>query len=443
MPIGFGFFKIVNSNIYTIINRRMNLKNSLYFNIKVEEGIFEKIQNEQKTIGYYALPDQDISQLENYLEDFKAKNDFDAIKDIAIIGIGGSSLGPKAIFRALKGIRDFDKKLHFFESTDPASIRSTLNKIDIANAHFFVISKSGSTIETISVYKYVLAVLQAKEISLDYRFSFVTDDGSKLEEHAKSMNSFVLHIPVNVGGRFSVLSAAGLAPLLLAGVDIQRLLDGAREIKKSFFEDGYIKETLLKKASYYAKNSMHYNVNTLFAYSESLDYFTDWYVQLWGESLGKKQKQSSFNVGLTPIGLIGPKDQHSFLQLIVEGLRDKSVTVLKIENFDDKIKIPDITLPALESLDLMNGIAFCDLINMQADSTIEALLDKKDIPIDTITIKHIDEENIGKLIFYYELLTSLLGQMMNVNTYDQPGVEDGKKILEKKLIEEKRKRKYN
>ncbi len=414
------------------------MKNSLYFNIKVEEGIFEKIVAEQNSIGYYSLPDQDITPLMQYLEEFKAKNDYDAIKDIAIIGIGGSSLGPKAIFRALQGIRDFDKQLHFFESTDPASIRSTLNKLNIKNTHFFVISKSGSTIETISVYKYVLSVLKSKEISLDYRFTFVTDDGSKLEAHSKSLNSFVLHIPINVGGRFSVLSAAGLAPLLLAGVDIQRLLDGARIIKQSFFEDGYIKETLLKKATYYAKNSMHYNINTLFAYSESLDYFTDWYVQLWGESLGKKQRHSSFNVGLTPIGLIGPKDQHSFLQLIVEGVRDKSVTVLKIENFDDKIKIPNITLKELEGLDLMNGIAFCDLINMQADSTMEALLDKKDIPVDTITIRHVDEENIGKLIFYYELLTSIVGQMMNVNTYDQPGVEAGKYILEGKLIEEKK-----
>jgi len=288
------------------------------------------------------------------------------------------------------------------------------------------------------VYKYVLSLLKSKEISLDYRFTFVTDDGSKLEAHAKSLSSFILHIPINVGGRFSVLSAAGLAPLLLAGVDVQRLLDGARTIKQSFFEDGYIKETLLRKATYYAKNSMHYNINTLFAYSESLDYFTDWYVQLWGESLGKKQRHSSFNVGLTPIGLIGPKDQHSFLQLIVEGVRDKSVTVLKIENFDDKIKIPNITLKELEGLDLMNGIAFCDLINMQADSTMEALLEQKDIPVDTITIRHVDEENIGKLIFYYELLTSIVGQMINVNTYDQPGVEAGKQILEGKLIEEKK-----
>ncbi len=414
------------------------MKNSLYFNIKVEEGIFEKIVEEQKNIGYYALPEQDISYLEAYLEEFRSKNDDNAIKDIAIIGIGGSSLGPKAIFRVLQGIRDFDKRLHFFESTDPASIRSTLNKLDIKNTHFFVISKSGSTIETISVYKYVLSLLKAKEISLDYRFTFVTDVGSKLEAHAKSLKAFVLHIPVNVGGRYSVLSAAGLAPLLLAGVDVQRLLDGAKAIKQSFFEDGYIKETLLKKATYYAKNSMNYNINTLFAYSESLDYFTDWYVQLWGESLGKKQRHSSFNVGLTPVGLIGPKDQHSFLQLIVEGLRDKSVTVLKVENFDDKIKIPSITLKELEDLDLMNGIAFCDLINMQADSTIEALLDKKDIPVDTITMQHIDEENMGKLIFYYELLTSIVGQMMDVNAYDQPGVEAGKRILKGKLIEEKR-----
>ncbi len=414
------------------------MKNSLYYNVKVEEGIFEKIVAEQKSIGYYALPEQDISYLVTYLEEFKSKNDYDAIKDIAIIGIGGSSLGPKAIFRALQGIRDFDKRLHFFESTDPASIRSTINRLDLKNTHFFVISKSGTTIETVSVYKYVISLLKTKDISLDYRFTFVTDNGSKLEAHAKTLNSFTLHIPANVGGRFSVLSAAGLAPLLLAGVEIEPLLSGARAIKQSFFEDGYIKETLLKKATYYAKNSMDYNINTLFAYSESLDYFTDWYVQLWGESLGKKQRNSSINVGLTPVGLIGPKDQHSFLQLIVEGLRDKSVTVLKVENFDDKIKIPNITLKELECLDLMNGIAFCDLINMQADSTIEALLDKKDIPVDTITIQHIDEENIGKLIFYYELLTSIVGQMMNVNTYDQPGVEAGKKILEGKLLENKK-----
>jgi glucose-6-phosphate isomerase len=164
-----------------------------------------------------------------------------------------------------------------------------------------------------------------------------------------------------------------------------------------------------------------------------LRYFTEWYVQLWGESLGKKQQNSAFHVGVTPIGLIGPKDQHSFLQLIVEGTRDKSVTFIKIKDFQNELTIPNITLPHLESLDILNGLTFHDLITMQSDAVIEALLNQKDIPLDEIIIERVDEESIGQLIYYYELLTSLVGQLINVNTYDQPGVESGKIILKNKL----------
>jgi glucose-6-phosphate isomerase len=117
----------------------------------------------------------------------------------------------------------------------------------------------------------------------------------------------------------------------------------------------------------------------------------------------------------------------------MEGTRNKSVTFLKIEDFHDTTRIPDITLPHLESLDTLNNLAFSDLINMQCDSVIEALQDQGDIPLDSITIEEINEENIGALIFYYELLTSLVGELIDVNTYDQPGVEAGKIILKEKL----------
>jgi glucose-6-phosphate isomerase len=243
----------------------------------------------------------------------------------------------------------------------------------------------------------------------------------------------VLHLPDNVGGRFSVLSTVGLVPLALCGIDIQALLNGAKTIKQSFFNDGYLKDTLLKKAVFYAKNHAQYNINCIFAYSETLKYFCEWYVQLWGESLGKHQRHSAFHVGLTPIGLIGPKDQHSFLQLIMEGTRDKSVTFIKIEDFDDNISIPDITLPHLEMLDTLNNLPFAQLINMQCDSVMESLEAQKDIPIDSIILPKVNEKTIGSLIYYYELLTSLMGELIDVNTYDQPGVEAGKIILKKKL----------
>ncbi len=407
------------------------MTNRLFFNIKAEQGAFDAINKEQQSVGYYSLPEQDLGYIKEYKKEFNSKNSY--VKHLVIIGIGGSSLGLKAIYRTLKNTKDFSKKIHFLESTDPISIKAELEKVKIEKAHFFVISKSGTTIETTAIYKYILGLLDERKISDDYRFTYVTDEGSLLETHSKSKKSFCLYIPKGVGGRFSVLSAVGLAPLSLIEVDIEALLDGAKQIKDSFFGNGYIKDTILKKATYYAKNSMKYNINTLFVYSESFKYFTEWYVQLWGESLGKKQLHSSFNVGLTPVGIIGPKDQHSFLQLIVDGLRDKSVTVLKIRNFNYDIRIPQINLKELESMNSINNLSFNSLINLQADSIIESLVDKGDIPVDTIELECIDEENLGKFIFYYELLTSVVAQMIGVDAYNQPGVEQSKVILKNKF----------
>jgi len=407
------------------------MTNKLFFDTKIENGAYEAIAQETKSIGYYDLPDQNLKYLDEYKKNFNEKTT--DINTLVIVGIGGSSLGLKAIYETLKNSKKFSKKMYFLESTDPTAIKFQLGKINLKTSHFFIVSKSGTTIETISIYKYILSLLAKNDINEDYRFTYVTDKGSALEKHHYTKKSFCLHIQKNVGGRFSVLSAVGLGPLSLLEVDIGKLLDGAKYIKNSFFKNGYIKNKLLKKATYYAKNSMKYNINTLFVYSESLKYFSQWYVQLWGESLGKKQTHSSFNVGLTPVGLIGPKDQHSFLQLIVEGLRDKSVTFVKLREFRNDITIPDIKLEKLEGLNAINNLTFNELINLQADSVIDSLLQKGDIPVDIIELDILDEENIGKFIYYYELLTSLVGHLIGVDPYGQPGVEDSKLILKQKL----------
>ena len=402
------------------------MKNKLYFTSvskKEEERAFQAIKKEQKSIGYYSLPEQDISSILEYCNAIPKEVD-----TIAVIGIGGSSLGAKAVYEFMKPVKDLPRKLYFFESTDPINITDLLSKFDIQKTHFLVISKSGSTVETFSIYKYIYSLHDNPS-----SYTFITDPGSPLEKYAKEINASVLPLPDNVGGRFSVLSTVGLVPLAMCGIDIKALLAGAKAVKNSFFEHGYTQDILLKKAVFYAKNHAQYNINCIFAYSETLKYFCQWYVQLWGESLGKHQRHSAFHVGLTPIGLIGPKDQHSFLQLIMEGTRDKSVTFIKIEDFHDDIRIPDLTLPHLESLDSLNDLPFSKLINMQCDSVIEALLEQESIPLDTITIQSVTESNMGSLIFYYELLTSLVGELMDVNTYDQPGVEAGKIILKKKL----------
>ena len=351
-------------------------------------------------------------------------------KQIVIVGIGGSSLGTYAIYQFLKMKYNFSKELIFLESTDPILLLERVSKIDMDNALFIVISKSGTTVETVSIFKYLLS---NKELSKD-DFIFITDNDSPLENFANHYNLRVFNIPKSVGGRFSVLSAVGLLPLAILGCDIKKLLLVAAKIRDSFFLKKEFYELLLKKASFYAKQSNHYNINCIFSYSEIFRGFNDWYVQLWGESLGKRQNHSRLNVGLTPVGLIGPTDQHSFLQLIVEGKRDKSVTFIKIKDFENHLEIPKTKLKYLEKLDGINGVKFCELINMQADSIIESLLALNEIPVDVLVLEKVDEENIGKLIFYYELLTSLTGSMLDVNVYNQPGVEEGKTILKKKLV---------
>ncbi len=402
------------------------MRNKLYFsyhNEKIKQRAFEAIRDEQDHIGYYALPESDTTPLHRYAKQFD-----ETIKTVVVIGIGGSSLGAKAIYEFLKPVCDLHRELLFFESTDPVNLTSQLKRISFDETHFLVISKSGTTVETFAIYKYIRSLHPDPSA-----YTFITDPGSPLEAYAKTIGSVVMHLPSNVGGRFSVLSNVGLLPLLLCGIDIDALLSGAKHIKESFFENGHIRPVLLTKAAYYAKNHMYYPINCIFAYAESLKYFCEWYVQLWGESLGKHQRHSAFHVGLTPIGLIGPKDQHSFLQLIMEGTRDKTVTFIKLERFDDTPAIPKASLPHLESLDILDGLPFGRLINMQCDSVREALLNEKDIPVDLITLPQADAFHIGSLIFYYELLTSLVGELIDVNTYDQPGVEAGKAILKRKL----------
>jgi glucose-6-phosphate isomerase len=399
--------------------------NKLRFNCEFDKNITQELAQEKQNIGYYDLPYQDTNYVENYLN----KLDLENIKKVVIVGIGGSSLGIRAIYHFIKAGKNLPRKMYFMGSTDPLSIDNTLKKIDIEKAHFIVISKSGTTIETIATYKYLLDFIPKNQ------FSFITDKNSKLDKYANSNNQIVAHIQPNIGGRFSALSTVGILPLALIGINYQELLNGAKKTSDDFWSGK--NENILQKAYFYAKNQPTYHINTIFSYSDSLNYFNQWFVQLWGESLGKKQINSTLNVGATPIGLIGPKDQHSFLQLLAQGTRDKTLTFITTTGFSNDKKVPNISLKNLENLDIFNGISFAELISKQAESTLKSLENIERLPIDEIVLRDQNEKTIGELIFYYQLLTSLVGKLLNVNTYDQPGVELGKQILEQNIKNDK------
>lgn len=402
------------------------MKNNLYYpQVSLsDKEIFAEIKKEREVIGYYSLPYVDTTVLKTRLDDLNFPQ-----KQIAIIGIGGSTLGTYAIYNFMKYNKQHNKslkkELFFFESTDPVNLNGTLAQLNLNDTLFIVISKSGTTIETISIFKYLMSIVKIDKSNL----LVITEDDSKLNAFARANDINTFDIPKNVGGRFSVLSNVGLVPLYLAGFDIDELLKGAKKTSDSFFDKKKLFKHLIKKARTYYEFKDVYHMNAIFSYSQLLEGFNKWYVQLWGESLGKIDVNNT-NQGLTPIGLLGPVDQHSFLQLIVEGQRDKTVTFIKIKDFKDNTKIAPISLAGLEELDYINNLDFKELINQQADATIASVKEyKKDIPIDIIEIEEISEYEIGKLLFYYELLTSIVGKFLRINTYDQPGVEGGKIIL--------------
>ncbi len=393
-----------------------------FYQILSNEEIYEKIVQEKSHIGYYHLPYQDTSAIKAFASTVGQKH-------IVVLGIGGSSLGTYAIHKFLQH-KENDKKLHFLESTDPLDLDYKISKIDLDDAFFIIISKSGTTIETVSILKYLHMLTSLSKINT----AVVTEDDSALASYADTNQMTRFVIPKDVGGRFSVFSAVGLLPLAIMGIDIDELLEGCKEVHESYFaKQGYY-QNIMQKARFMVENKNRFNINVVFSYSSLLEGFNKWYIQLWGESLGKKNINGT-KQALTPIGLLGPIHQHSFLQLIMEGKRDKTVTFIKVADFQNDITIPAISLSGLEELDYVNGFAFKTLINLQADATIEAVEGLRDIPCDVITIERIDERNLARLMYGYQLLTSVVGKFVQINTYDQPGVETGKIILKEKLKE--------
>lgn len=410
---------------------KYTLKHKTDFNNKYQEissTIFKKIvrEAEEGISGYYSLPYESqelVKQIKEYSKELNHVN------TIAVIGIGGSSLGTKAIHEALRQKTKNIKKILFFENPDPIDISEKFLKIKKETTLFLLISKSGSTVEPISIFK---AIIEYFNLHLDFdnkNIIAITDNGSALYRFANKHGIRTFTLKDNVGGRFSVLSSVGIVPLTLAGYNTTSLLQGAKEMLERFFEKK--EEHILEKAFSIIEHQKSQQINVLFSYSNSLKEFTQWYVQLWAESLGKLDKDAR-HVGFTPIGHIGSIDQHSFLQLIIEGPRDKTVTFIKIDDFENSLKIPNLSLEYIQKCDYINGHTFNELINAECDATIQSVSEQS-VNVDIITLDKLNEKNIGELIIYYELLTSVVGLMLNINTYNQEGVELGKRILVEKF----------
>ncbi|EPC2004344.1 glucose-6-phosphate isomerase, partial [Campylobacter coli] len=338
------------------------LNNTLFFKeseIRTISSYANRINDEVESgdIGYYHLIDTSLTLIDESLNFIQDK---EHVKNIVLVGMGGSSCGVKALRDMLFDEKNNQRELFILDNTSSHSFSRTLEKIKLEESLFLIISKTGSTIEVVSLFKLLIEHFKLDIQELKKYFIFITDKDSKLHKEGENLGIKCFFIPENVGGRFSILSAVGIVPLCFCGYNAKALLEGA----KACFEDFFIhkKDEILQKAYHYCTHKSA-SINVLFSYSDAFKGFNEWYIQLIAESLGKKQGYK--RIGLTPIALIGARDQHSFLQLIMDGPKNKTITFLKIKDSQKAPVIPDIHFKFLD--DLSNKVNLHDLLNAQCD----------------------------------------------------------------------------
>lgn len=362
----------------------------------------------------------------------------DRFENILVLGIGGSALGGIAVTEALlkpywnllsDEQRNGFPRIFFLDNIDPDTMNGLLNFLDLSKTLVNVITKSGDTAETMSQFMIVKDRLE-KELGDNYRYNIVATTDKKtgiLRQISEQEGYKTFVVPDDVGGRFSVFSAVGLVPFALVGIDIDAIINGIKDM------DLALKNTDIRE-NIAAQNALiHYlldtkkgkNISVMMPYSNRLKYVSDWYAQLWAESLGKNHDKdgNNVNVGLTPIKALGVTDQHSQIQLYNEGPNDKVINFIRVGEFETTLDIPNIF--EYTGIGYLGGKSMNQLINAEADSTRVALADYGR-PTITITIDKVDGYNIGQLLYMFQVQTAIAGELYNINAFDQPGVEQAK-----------------
>jgi glucose-6-phosphate isomerase len=363
----------------------------------------------------------------------------DKCENFVVLGIGGSALGNVALQTALNpymhNLDDKQRKgarLFVFDNVDPAQLRSFLDwasdKLD--RTIFNVISKSGRTAETASQLLITRKMLLERLGEEGFkRQTIATTDRAEgtLRKIVSESGLVSLEVPQGVGGRFSVLSAVGLLSAAVCGIDIDALLAGARDMDGRVSEtDFYTNPAAVNAAINYYYYNNGKRISVMMPYCHALKDFADWYRQLWAESLGKAKDLAGneVHIGPTPVKALGTTDQHSQVQLYREGPNDKLFTFLQVENFDVKLSIGPAPDSAPE-LGYLAGADLAKLLNSEKIATEYALLQDKR-PCLTILFDRVSAHTVGQFIYLFEVTTSLMGALFNINTYDQPAVELGK-----------------
>ncbi len=378
-----------------------------------------------------------ISSKEGLSESLKLASELrERFESMLVFGIGGSALGARAAFEALNHTISpaKKKKLLINDNLDPLQFEEDWSSSPPQNTCYVVISKSGGTLETIAQLSFCIERLEALQLKVEEHIVVLTDsEKGALREWADERGIRALAVPSDVGGRFSVLSTVGLLPLAFAGIHIEGLLEGAIE----YFEGRVIDLNLVPKLASRLvdfEKSLFW-AHVLMPYGTRLKNFSSWFVQLWGESLGKR-KSSILATGQIPVAAVGATDQHSLLQFLMEGPNKMVSGFIKINRWPSISTKPCAVMRVPQNfaaLSFASQKTFADILNAELMATEQALLIAHR-PFYEVSLETLSEPCLGALFAFFMDLTTLTGAALGINPFDQPGVELGKKLLPQLLL---------
>lgn len=423
-----------------IKNTGISQKNIMEYKQQVEnihKELHKRVNDEKDFVGWLELPTnydkEEFKRIKKAAKKIKKESDI-----LVVIGIGGSYLGARAVIEALTSTfnnmltekqRKYPQIVYVGNNLSPNYINELIEYIGNKDFSVNVISKSGTTTEPAIAFRIFREILENKYGIEEARNRiYVTTDKQKgaLKTLADNEGYEKFVIPDNVGGRYSVLTAVGLLPIATAGIDIDKLMEGAQKAQERYndadikYNECY-KYAVIRNILY----KLYKNTEVLVNYEPKMHYFTEWWKQLYGESEGKEQK------GIFPAGVDFTTDLHSMGQYIQEGRRNLFETVISIENSSSDITI-NKDEDNLDGLNYLSGKTL-DYVNKKAmEGTIKAHV-SGDVPNIVINIEKLDEENIGELIYFFEKACAVSGLILGVNPFNQPGVEEYKKNMFKLL----------
>lgn len=361
----------------------------------------------------------------------------DAYENFVVLGIGGSALGSKAIFTALKHLKYNELprnkrggvRFYVLDNVDPDGFQALLDVIDPAKTVFHIITKSGNTVETVTQFMVALDLLK-QQLGDDYRDNIVvTTDQQKgnIKRIADEQGFETFVVPDGVGGRFSVLSPVGLLSAAVLNLDVSLLLQGAADMDAICSKpDAYENPAYLYALLFCAAMKKGVNISVMMPYADGLLNTAEWYAQLWAESLGKRKNNFGKNVfaGQTPVRALGVTDQHSQVQLYTEGPFDKIITFIEVENFRNTLTIPKAPIPVYDA-EYLAGQTFNKLIASELAATEYAVTKAGKMNM-RISLSEVNEYTFAGLLYLLEMATAAAGEFLNIDAFNQPGVEEGK-----------------